>query len=338
MKSALIVGAGAIGLNLGFKLKTLKSAIRVGLVARSNYQALLNQGYAQIKYPAARIRAEDVFRPDILYSFDRSNEQQQTFEKFDYIIITTKSLATEAISGLERYCNKDSLLVLAQNGINIEEPYLKKYPQLNIASSVVRCLLYQETLTSSSDYGNFLSMTLGLTRPEQEQDGGGVVFEKLKELAEILKQAGVTNAQISNDLTADRWEKMMFNGTFNSVCAILDLDMKGVLDAGLEDMIISLGHEIYEVGVRVIGKDRMCDRDAVVKIIENTQLKNSQIIPSTLQDVRKGKPIEYEALSGSIIRIADDLGIEVPNLKMVYMMLKGLNYRLETKSRQDEKL
>lgn len=324
MTSALIVGAGAIGLNYGFKLKTLGSAIRVGLLARSNFQALKEQGYAIINYPNAPDRKPDVFKPDVLYPFDGRNAE----EKFDYIIVTTKSLAIKAVTGLEKYAKPDTLLLLAQNGVDIEEPYLRQYPKLSIASAVVRCALAQETPTSSSDYAGFISLSVGLVRPDQKQ--GRQAFAKLQQLLKMSKDGGFTEAKVVEDVVASRWEKTLWNGSFNSLAAISNLNTTEMLEAGLEDAVRLVGNEIYNVGVRAIGQDRMCPPDSVEKAISYSKLKAFQgFLPSTLQDVRKGKPIEFEALTGNVVRAADRLGVEVPNLKLIYMMLKAVNYRLE---------
>jgi 2-dehydropantoate 2-reductase len=46
---------------------------------------------------------------------------------------------------------------------------------------------------------------------------------------------------------------------------------------------------------------------------------------STLQDLEKGKPLEYDAISGAVVRAARRRGIKVPATEAVYTLLKLLD-------------
>lgn len=50
--------------------------------------------------------------------------------------------------------------------------------------------------------------------------------------------------------------------------------------------------------------------------------------PSMLQDVQHGRPIEVEAILGNAVRIARDVKVEVPYLRLLYALAKGLNFSL----------
>jgi 2-dehydropantoate 2-reductase len=49
------------------------------------------------------------------------------------------------------------------------------------------------------------------------------------------------------------------------------------------------------------------------------------IKPSTLQDLEKGKRLEYDAISGAVIRAAQRHGIKVPATETVNTLLKLLD-------------
>jgi 2-dehydropantoate 2-reductase len=51
----------------------------------------------------------------------------------------------------------------------------------------------------------------------------------------------------------------------------------------------------------------------------------NQIRPSTLQDVERGKPLEYDAITGAVIRAAERHGIEVPATRHAHALLKLLD-------------
>ena len=47
--------------------------------------------------------------------------------------------------------------------------------------------------------------------------------------------------------------------------------------------------------------------------------------PSTLQDYERGKPLEYDAITGAVIRAAKRHDIEVPATETVHALLKLLD-------------
>ena len=54
--------------------------------------------------------------------------------------------------------------------------------------------------------------------------------------------------------------------------------------------------------------------------------------PSTLQDYEKGKRLEYDAITGAILRAAKRHGIAVPATETVHALLKLLDAGLAARS------
>jgi 2-dehydropantoate 2-reductase len=52
-----------------------------------------------------------------------------------------------------------------------------------------------------------------------------------------------------------------------------------------------------------------------------------KIRPSTLQDVERGKRLEYDAITGAMIRAAERHGIQVPVTRAMHALLKLLDQR-----------
>ena len=50
-----------------------------------------------------------------------------------------------------------------------------------------------------------------------------------------------------------------------------------------------------------------------------------KIRPSTLQDVERGKPLEYDAITGAVLRAAERHGIDVPVTRAMHTLLKLLD-------------
>lgn len=57
--------------------------------------------------------------------------------------------------------------------------------------------------------------------------------------------------------------------------------------------------------------------------------------PSMLQDAEKGRLIEFENLVGEPLREAERVGVETPTLKVVYGLLKGLQFKAKERHLED---
>jgi 2-dehydropantoate 2-reductase len=59
--------------------------------------------------------------------------------------------------------------------------------------------------------------------------------------------------------------------------------------------------------------------DMVQKQIETTE-GAGEIIPSTLQDRQKGKPLEVEAINGVVVRKGEQVGVSTPVNQALYAL------------------
>ena len=50
--------------------------------------------------------------------------------------------------------------------------------------------------------------------------------------------------------------------------------------------------------------------------------------PSMLTDIKHNRSIEVEAILGNTVRIAKRLGVDAPNLRLLYTLAKGRNYAI----------
>jgi len=114
-KSLLVVGTGAVGGTLLVRLQ--QAAVKaVALTTQDSYQRILQSGL-KVKLSDNH---EYLYLGEVYYSLP-----DDYF--FDYAIITTKSYVNATIQPvLEKKMNKDSSILIFQNGIGIEGPFMKK--------------------------------------------------------------------------------------------------------------------------------------------------------------------------------------------------------------------
>lgn len=321
----LIVGGGAVGLIFGGCLSKLPN-VEVSLYARSNYELIKANG-AFIKRPDVE-ELSFVFNP--AETLQASSTEPYEGEPFDYVVIASKSLGTEALTGLDKFCDPNrTMMILFQNGVDIAQPYLKLYPGITLSSAVVRVAAALTDVAEATFFAGKMTVEVGL----EYADSANLPFFKksLVHFNEISNEANVESV-ITENITKSRWEKMLWNGTFNTLCAITDLATDGLFKSGMEPMVRQLMQEIWNVGETIVGDDWVSP-SKVDSYVEYTKDKiPAGFLPSTLQDVRRGTQIEIEAIVGNTIRAAEAHNVPVPTIRVVYALLNGVNYRLKLKS------
>lgn len=97
------------------------------------------------------------------------------------------------------------------------------------------------------------------------------------------------------DAHAERWRKVIFNTAWSLSTSLLDKDTHQVLaDNHGVQIVLGLAREAYNVALSLGIK---LSPDLPSTTIESAR-RAPCIVPSMLQDIRKGKPIEVEALCG----------------------------------------
>jgi 2-dehydropantoate 2-reductase len=129
-------------------------------------------------------------------------------------------------------------------------------------------------------------------------------------VAELMCRAGL-GAEVSGDIHAEVWYKLWGNMTMNPVSAITGATMDVILKD--DDVRAFMSRAMLEAGdvSRRVGI-------ALPVSPEERHLLAAQLgafKTSMLQDVEALRPIELDALVGSVIEIAGRLGVEVPNIR-----------------------
>ena len=57
--------------------------------------------------------------------------------------------------------------------------------------------------------------------------------------------------------------------------------------------------------------------------------------PSMMADALAGRPMEVQAILGELVRIAQEKDVEIPRLKLLSVLLEGLNHSFQVPSNGD---
>ena len=208
------------------------------------------------------------------------------------VVITTKSYTNPAIARLLKEKKATGPLVIMQNGVGVERPFLDAG-----FTAVSRCVLYvtsQPTSESQFSFRPIMASPIGLVQ--------GPEADVAKCVERLNTDAFPFRAEVN--IQKEIWKKAIINSVFNSICPLLDVD-NGVFvrDEETADLARQLVKECITLTDRLnVG----LNESEVMQQIMRISTGSKQLI-STLQDIRNGRQTEIESLNLEIARLAASL-------------------------------
>ena len=244
------------------------------------------------------------------------------FAPYDLILFCVKSYDTAASADALNGClNPGGAILTVQNGVENETLLAERFGRDAVMGGNAR--IGAELVAP----GSIVHRTGGNIE-FGELDGRDT--ERAQRLAELFRRAGIFGT-LTMRLPTIRWEKLLWNAAFNTVTTLTRCNVGAVIDDpnGLE-LLRALMHEIAAVasaeGVEL--------GDAQVEAqITRSQASLRTVRPSTLQDSERGKPLEYEALCGAVIRAGRRHRVATPSMDTVYALMKLLDRNLAQQAR-----
>jgi 2-dehydropantoate 2-reductase len=202
---ALIFGAGGVGCVYGYILH--KAGVEITAVCRTNYEAVKDRGI----FINSQIFGENChFKP----CATRTVADASKNGPFEYIIVASKAFPGTAAMIKNAVTPGQTAIVLAQNGIAIEEDYVKLYPDNTIVSGVVY-LPVTQTAPGLVEMAALERFEIG---PYPARNASAKAREQTQQLSELWKAGGAT-APVFDDVQPVKWLKVAINVRLpTSVC------------------------------------------------------------------------------------------------------------------------
>ncbi len=148
----------------------------------------------------------------------------------------------------------------------------------------------------------------------------------LEELVTAWRACGV-EARQSADILADLWSKFIFIASFGGVTALARATAGEVrANPATRALLVEAMREVEAVsrasGARVA-------EDVVARSIALVDGFERGVTSSLQRDVADGRRFELEAFSGTVVRLAQERGIDVPVHAAIYALLKPMLARAE---------
>lgn len=304
----LLIGPGAVG---GFYIgKLAQKYPNIDVLCRSDSEELKTQGL-KVSSPDGNY----IFKPLNIYT-----DPEQIKKTYDYIFLCTKVINVKKnIELLKATVSKDTVIVLIQNGIKIEQPIKNNFPQNTIISAIA---FVCATKTAPAQIQHVASgrLTLGLY-PQG-------LSKQVELLNTAFNQAGI-ECSLSKNIKQDRWQKLLWNASFNPVSVLAgEADTKELLDDPDTNLLI---RKIMEEIVLIAASTGITlDNELIDMNITNTH-KMKPYKTSMLVDFENQREMEVEAILGNALRVAKANQVTAPNLFSIYALLKLKNRNFATR-------
>ena len=302
-----IYGAGSLGTVLGAYMT--KNGVDVELINRNkaHVEAMKEKG-AHITGTVEMTVPVKALTPD---------EMSGQYDVF--FLMTKQLLNAEVVTFLKPFLTEDGVIVTLQNGI--PEPSVAEIVGKN---HTMGCVVEWGATLSAPGESTLTSEPEGLSFHMGKMEGiTDEQFELVKGLLEKM-----CPVHFEENLLGARWSKLLINATFSGLGTVVgglfgdvseDREMKKIAVQCMKECI-DVGHAAGEEFAPVQGKDitkLFYWKNAAKRAFGYVRLpvamkKHRAIEPSMLQDLKKGKPCEVDAINGVVCEWGRKCGVPTP--------------------------
>ena len=314
-----IYGAGSLGTVLGAFIT--KNGGEVDLINRNKAHVdLLNEKGAKITGTVEMTVPVKAITPDMMEG------------KYDVIVLLTKQLHNkEVVTFLKDYLSDEGVIVTLQNGI----------PEPGIAEIIGE----NHTMGCAVEWGAAL-IEPGVCELTSDKDSlsfhmgkmPGITDAQFKMVKDLLELMCPVHAE--ENLMGARWSKLLINATFSGLGTVVGGVFGDVSEdkAGKQVAIrcmkecIDVGHASGVEFAPVQGKNIVglfYYKNAIKRafgclLLPIAMKKHRDIEPSMLQDLKKGKPCEVDAINGVVCEFGKKYGVATPINDRIVEIIKKI--------------
>ena len=296
-----VIGTGAIG---GFYGGRLAKAGRTVCF-------LLHSDYEHVKEHGLQIDSCDGdFHIDNVEAYQRTADMP----KSDVVLVGLKSVNNHLLPELLAPLLKDdTIVVLIQNGIGLEEDLQQHFPQLHIVAGLA-FICSAKVAPGHISHQCYGSINLGNYSTPKEKFGA---------LLQDMQEAGIQAAEVP--YLEARWKKAVWNMPFNGMTVALNTSTDKLLKNPATRQLI------YDQMMEVIGAANALGVEALTSEFADKMMQMTDDMvpysPSMKLDYDYHRPMEIPYLYTRPIAEAKKVGFEMPKLAMLEAELKFIQER-----------
>jgi 2-dehydropantoate 2-reductase len=313
-----VLGAGATGGYLGARL-TMTGA-EVVLIARGPHLKAMSESGLRLIEPdgetTVRVNATD---------------DLGALRGADVVFVTLKAHSVPAIAErLAANLDAGTAVVSAQNGIpwwyfqrhggELEGTHLESVDPGGLVARainpgrVIACIVYPATSVVGPGIVRHVEgekFSLG------ELDGSQT--PRILALSSLLVSAGL-KAPVQSRIRQELWVKLMGNAVFNPLSVLTRASLGQMAESPVLSPVVRAAMEEVDAVARRLGVDMPITIDQRIRGAARVGAHKT----SMLQDLEAGRPMEIDAIVGSVVELAARLDVPVPHLRTIYASVKVL--------------
>lgn len=287
-----VIGTGAIGGYYGSKLAK----------AGSEVHFLLHSDYEEVKQNGLVI---DSYEGNYVLPYVNAYRSATDMPQVDVVIVALKTVSNHLLTDLlPPLLRPDTLVLLIQNGIGVEEDVQKRFPDTWLAAGLA--FICSSKIGAGHIHHQFYgSINIGnYSCPDQE---------RVDRLIAEMRGAGIGAALVN--YAEARWKKAVWNMPFNGMTVALDTQTIHLVTNPHTCQLIRMQCREVVRAAQALGVSNIDDA-FVEKMIDNT-LSMPPYSPSMKLDYDYHRPMEIHYLYTRPLEIAQAAGIDMPRLKML---------------------
>ena len=294
-----IVGSGGVGGYFGGRLAA--TGADVTFVARGAHLAALRSHGLRIESPGGDLHVAKV----------QASDDPASIGPVDIVFFTVKLYDTESATHLlPPLIGPNTLVIPFQNGVDSVDVLTRAVGKAHVAGGTA----YVSAVIAEPGLIRHTAMERLIFGPLN-----GPAPAILEELRDMGKRAGF-DATLSERIVVDIWTKFARLTVFSGMTAVARSPI-GVIrnDPELREMMETALHESIAVGR---AKQIPLMASTFAEAMAGMTGLPAQAKSSMLEDLERGRRLELPWLSGAVVRIGEEVGVEAPTHRLIVTLLR----------------
>jgi 2-dehydropantoate 2-reductase len=295
-----VIGAGAVGGYFGARLAAF--GLDVSFIARGEHLRAMRDHGLKIKSVQGDLEIHSKF-----------TDKPADIGPVDVVLFCVKSQDTEeAAKSLAPLMSAKTTILSLQNGVDNPEKIARLWGADRALIGVV-----------------YIASRIAGPGVIEHSAGGRIVLgpldpaarETARDVAAVLAGAKIS-CEVSSEIDTVLWKKLAWNAPFCALACLLRMTVGEILAEEPVRPVITGCIEEVRAAARQRG---IALPPATAEETLSLSRSLGKAKPSMLQDLEAGKPLEYEALNGVVIRILHEAGKRAPINEIFHTALKHID-------------
>ena len=296
IKTVGLIGLGAVGALYAERMLSSGADIRV----------IVDEARRE------RYAREGIYVNDVRVDFPYVTPAQA--QPVDLLLIVTKEGGLlSAIETAEGFVGPNTLIISLLNGVTSEGIIAERFGEKNVLYSVA------QGMDAVKEGGRLSYVHPGqIVLGEREE---GAVSERVQMVADYLNGHGVTCTPVP-DMVRRQWGKLMLNVGINQACMVFECNYSGVQQPGKpRDTMVGAMREAQRIAKLEGHPISEAEFDGWVALADSLAPAGK---PSMRQDGEAKRKSEVELFAGTMVRLAQKHGVELPINEWLYEKVKEM--------------